>query len=185
MKTCVFIIGTNSVGKSTLAKALIERFGGIRETTKELTFCNDSRVCFAGRYRNETRYGGVDAFNCTRVLPDVVERGLEKCEVIFCEGSYFDTFGLNLTNAMFRAQRHLVVFLYANGAVLHSRLLERGKVGLSDKTLPKQKNACRAAGKWAEIGVPVICFNTGETCLSEELEEVYNKVVELWEPGSN
>lgn len=38
MKTCVFITGTNSVGKTTLAKALIERFGGIKETAKELTF---------------------------------------------------------------------------------------------------------------------------------------------------
>lgn len=179
MKTCIFITGTNSVGKTTLAKALIERFGGIRETTKELTFCNDSRVCFAGRYKNETRYGGVDTFNCTRVLPDVVAKGLECCEVVFCEGSYLDTFGMNLTDAMFKAQKHLVVFLYADGAVLHSRLLGRGKVGLSDMTMPKQKNACKAARKWAEIGVPVMCFDTGKISLDEEVETVYNKAMSL------
>ena len=120
MKTCVFITGTNSVGKTTLAKALIERFGGIKETAKELTFCNDSRVCFAGRYRDENRFGGVDALNCTRVLPDVVAKGLERCEVIFCEGSYLDTFGMNLTDAMFKAQRHLIVFLYADSKTIQA-----------------------------------------------------------------
>ena len=35
-KVCVFITGTNATGKTTLAKALIECFGGIKEATKEL-----------------------------------------------------------------------------------------------------------------------------------------------------
>lgn len=179
MKTCVFITGTNSVGKTTLAKALIERFGGIKETTKELTFCNDSRVCFAGRYRAETRYGGVDVFNCTRVLPDVVEKAFKQCDIIFCEGSYLDTFGMNLTDAMFKAQKHLVVFLWADSLTLNSRLLERGKKGLSAQTFPKQKNACKATKKWAEIGVPVLCINTGTVSLDEEVETVYNKAMSL------
>jgi len=43
MKTCVFITGTNSVGKTSLAKALIGLFGGIEEATKELTICRDRR----------------------------------------------------------------------------------------------------------------------------------------------
>lgn len=180
MKTCVFITGTNSAGKTTLAKALIERFGGIRETTKDLTFCNDSRVCFAGRYKDENRFGGVDVFNCTRVLSDVVEKGLESCDIVICEGMYLHTFGLNLTNAMFKAQKHLVVFLYAGGVILHSRLLQRGKKGLSEQTLPKQKNACQAAKKWAEIGVPVLCYNTGECELETEVEEIYDKILSLW-----
>ena len=34
MKTCVFITGTNSVGKTTLAKALIERFGVSKKQRK-------------------------------------------------------------------------------------------------------------------------------------------------------
>lgn len=180
MKTCVFITGTNSVGKTTLAKALIERFGGIRETTKDLTFCNDSQVCFAGRYKDESRFGGVDVFNCTRVLSDVVEKGLESCDIVICEGMYLHTFGLNLTNAMFKAQKHLVVFLYAGGVILNSRLLQRGKKGLSERTLPTQKCACQSIKKWIEIGVPVLCYNTGECELETEIEEVYNKIFSLW-----
>lgn len=183
MKTCVFITGTNSVGKTTLAKALIERFGGIKETAKELTFCNDSRVCFAGRYRDENRFGGVDALNCTRVLPDVVAKGLERCEVIFCEGSYLDTFGMNLTDAMFKAQRHLIVFLYADSKTIHSRLLLRGKKGVSYQTLPKQKRACQAAGKWVEIGVPVLCFNTGIMTVEEEIEQICIKLRSICKNG--
>lgn len=172
MKTCVFITGTNSVGKTTLAKALIERFGGIKEVTKDLTFCNDNRTCFAGRYSYETRFGGVDVFNCTRVLTDVVRKGLEECDTVICEGSYLDTFGMNLTNAMFQAQKYLIVFLYADGTVIHNRLLERGKKGCSPQTLPKQRNVLRAANKWAEIGVPVLSINTGECSLDKEIEIV-------------
>lgn len=172
MKTCVFITGTNSVGKTTLAKALIERFGGIREVTKELTYCNDSRICFAGRYSIEARYGGVDIFNCTSILADVVAKGLETCDIVICEGSYLDTFGNNLTNAMFQAKKYLVVFLYADAKVIHERLLNRGKKGCSPQTLPKQRNVLRAAKKWAEIGVPVLSINTGVVSLDEELKLV-------------
>lgn len=176
MKTCVFITGTNSVGKTSLAKALIGLFGGIEEATKELTICRDRRVCFAGRYSDESRYGGVDAFNCTRVLPAVVKRGLETSEVVICEGSYLDTFGNNLINAMFQAQKYLIVFLYAPGAIIHQRLLDRGKKGCSPQTLPKQKNVLRAAKKWAEIGIPVQCYDTGNIPFEEELESVYNLI---------
>ena len=181
MKTCVFIIGTNSSGKTTLAKALIERFGGIRETTKELTFCNDNRVCFAGKYSNDSRYGGVDAFNCTHVLPGIVKTGLEKSEIVICEGSYLDTFGNNLTNAMFQAQRYLVIMLYAEGAVLHTRLIERSKKGCNPKILTKQRNVLRAANKWHGVGVPVQCFDTGKLSFDEELQTTYNLILKTAE----
>lgn len=177
MKTCVFITGTNSSGKTTLAKALIGLFGGIEEATKELTVCRDRRICFAGRYSDESRYGGVDAFNCTRVLPDIVKMGLERSEVIICEGSYLDTFGNNLTNAMFQAQKYLVIMLYAEGTVLHNRLIERSKKGCNIGILTKQKNVLRAVKKWHEIGIPVQCYDTGKLSFDEELQSAYNLIV--------
>ena len=126
MKTCIFINGTNCVGKSTLAKELIARFGGIGSVSRTLTSCKNGLVCFAGRYDLTKRYGGVDGFNSTKVLADVVLEGLQAHEVIVCEGSYFHTIGLNLTNAMFEAEQHLVVYLYAPVDTLNARLLERG-----------------------------------------------------------
>lgn len=181
MRTCVFITGTNSSGKTALAKALIEKFGGIKEATKELTICQDSRICFAGKYSYESRYGGVDAFNCTRVLPDIVKKGLEKSEVIICEGSYLDTFGNNLINAIFQAQRYLVIMLYAEGTVLHNRLIERSKKGCNQGILTKQKNVLRAVKKWYEIGVPVQCYDTGKLSFDEELQSAYNLIVDTAE----
>lgn len=62
-KTCVFICGTNCTGKTTVAKALQARFGGIRATTSDTTYCNDSRACFAGRYKTDGKHGGVDVLN--------------------------------------------------------------------------------------------------------------------------
>ena len=116
MKTCVFITGTNAVGKSTLARAIIDRFGGIDKISNQVTYCKNGNVSLAGRY--DVRYGGVDRItndkgsSCTSRLAEVVEEALHHSEVVFCEGSFLDTFGMNLLNAMFKAQRYLVVSLY-------------------------------------------------------------------------
>lgn len=180
MKTCVFITGTNAVGKTTLAKALIEHYGGIKEATKELTLCNDERVCFAGKYAIDKTFGGVDGFNQTKCLEGVVREGLTKADVVFCEGMYLHTFGLNLTNAMFSADKHLVVFLYAPVAVINERLLNRAGKGIqNDAVWKKQQNCATSAKKWQSIGVPVYAFDTSkipmETIIKQITEYVGNK----------
>ena len=160
-KTCVFITGTNAVGKSTLAKALIDRYGGIRQTGERLTICGDPRVCFAGKYVEGGKFGGVDGFNQTKCLEGVVREALAAHTVIICEGMYLHTFGLNLTNAAFAADRQLVVFLYCPVAEINRRLLARAGKGLQNEAVwRKQKNCATAARKWASIGVPVLTFDT-------------------------
>lgn len=117
MKTCVFITGTNAVGKSSLAWAIINRYGGVDRITNQVTYCKRGGVSLAGKY-GSTVYGGVDRItnekgsSCTSRLADVVGEALSNSDVVFCEGSFMNTFGLNLTNAMFKAQRYLVVSLY-------------------------------------------------------------------------
>lgn len=180
MKTCVFITGTNCTGKTAVAKALIHKFGGIKEATKEHTFCNDTRVCFAGKYTEEGRFGGVDGFNCTRTLAGVVEKGLEMCDVIVCEGMYLHSFGLNLTNAMFKAEKHLVVFLYADGLTIAERINERSGNKIGKAVLPKQRGASSSAKKWQLIGVPVMAFDTTKYTVEEEAELIHTKIIELW-----
>ena len=181
MKTCVFITGTNCTGKTAVAKALIQMFGGIKEATKEHTFCNDTRVCFAGKYTADGRFGGVDGFNNTRTLAGVVERGLEICDVIVCEGMYLHSFGLNLTNAMFKADKHLVVFLYADGITIAKRIKERSGNNIGVAVLPKQRGASSSAKKWQSIGVPVMAFDTTKHTIEEEAEQVYTKILQLWD----
>ncbi len=171
MKTCVFITGTNAVGKTSLAFGIIEAFGGIAEANKALTRCADGRVCFAGRYVYGRKFGGVDGLNATSGLRDVVRLGLETSEIIFCEGMYLHTFGLNLTNALFAAEKQLVCFLYAPASVISQRLKERS--GTKIHTALRQQMACAAsANKWASIGVPVLAINTGETKTADAVEIV-------------
>lgn len=181
MKTCVFITGTNAVGKSSLAKVLIERFGGgIKASDKMLTICNNERICLAGHYDNSKKFGGVDGFNQTKCLESVVRKGLANSDVIICEGMYLHTFGLNLTNAAFVADRQLVVFLYAPVKEIHRRLLERSGKGLTnDAVWKRQQNCATAARKWASIGVPVLSFDTSKYNADDIATMVIAKIKKL------
>ena len=180
MKTCVFITGTNAVGKSSLAKELIRRFGGIKSADKWLTICNDERVCFAGKYIDGKKFGGVDGFNQTKCLESVVRKALTQHDMIFCERMYLHTFGLNLTNAMFAADKHLLCFLYAPVATINDRLLERAQEGLKNAAVwQKQLNCATAAKKWASIGVPVLSFDTSKTSTAEAAESIIAKLDEI------
>lgn len=172
MKTCVFITGTNCVGKTTIAKKLQEYFGGIRETTKDTTYCNDSRACFAGIYRDGLKHGGVDALNQTKSLAGIVQRGLQTCDVVFCEGSYLDTFGQNLLNAIFAGQAQLYVYLHCNSTTLAKRNAQRANNqtimgGVLGRMINRQNRTFLAAQKYASIGVPLMSFDTDKTTPDE------------------
>ena len=173
----MYITGTNGVGKTTLAKALIEHYGGVKTADKELTLCNDERVCFAGKY-GESNHGGVDLLNQTKSLQGIVKKALKTQDVIFCEGSYMNSFGANLTNAMFGAEKHLVVFLYAPVRVINSRLLSRPSGGGVNKgVVLKQNDGCRAARKWDSIGVPVLSFDTSKVEVGNIIQQII-KIIE-------
>lgn len=179
MKTCVFITGTNAVGKTTLVRELMERYGGVKESTKTITTTNGGKVCFAGHY-GEGKFGGVDGFNQTKCLEGVVREGLASHEAIICEGMYLHTFGINLTNAAFVADRQLLVFLYCPVEEIHRRLLERAGKGLTnDAVWKKQLNCATAARKWASIGVPVLSFDTSTMTAQQIADTVTTKIDEL------
>lgn len=110
----------------------------------------------------------------TRGLEEMARKAFREHDVFICEGSYMNSFGMNLTNAMFTAQRFLVVFLYAPLEELKNRLENRGKGGLTPGVVAKQRQALRAAQKWAEIGVRVASYNTARTAIPDIAEEVLN-----------
>ncbi len=180
MKLCVFFNGTNCVGKTSLAKSLANLYGGGNsQITKHLTLCRNNKIAFAGHYREGSRYGGVDGFNSTKCLAEVVEQALAVSDVVVCEGSYFHTIGLNLTNAMFKADKHLVVYLYAPVEVLNARLIARGGKPITPIMVSKQKQCLVAARKWASMGVPVLSFDTSKNSPEEIAEAVGRKIDEL------
>ena len=92
-----------------------------------------------------------------------------------------DTFGMNLINAMFKADNHLVVHLYADARTLWDRLNGRseGKNGNGrdfPKVLNKQKRCYSAAQKWHEIGVKVLQINTAEYNPEQIAELIYKEL---------
>lgn len=191
MKTVVFITGTNAVGKSTLAWSIIDRFGGIYEERACTTYCKDKRYGLAGRYKDK-RYGGVDRItnekgsSCTSRLAEVVKDGLNTADVMFCEGSFMDTFGLNLTNALFLGDKALVVSLYAPPAVILNRLgvRSKGKNGKRNadnlrRVLLKQERCMKAALKYQSIGVKVLQYDTSVTSAETILNEILSTIDKL------
>lgn len=183
MKIVVFITGTNAVGKSSLAWSLIDRFGGIYEERACTTICKDKRYGLAGRYKDK-RYGGVDRItnekgsSCTSRLAEVVREGLKTADVMFCEGSFMNTFGLNLTNALFLGDAAVVVSLYAPPEVIYQRLTHRSN-GLNGKRnwptiFRKQKQALIAAQKYEQIGCKVLQFDTSVYSVEQVRDEILN-----------
>lgn len=190
MKTCVVITGTNAVGKSSLALELIKRYGGVDRITNQVTYCREGSVCFAGKY-GANRFGGVDKITnengrqCTSKLADVVEEGLRHADLILCEGSMLNTFGLNISNALFKAQHQLVVSLYADMNTIYERLISRsnGKDGKGKRNWTqianKQKQAIRAAQKWSSIGVNVMYINTTYNSIEQVAELVVQRLKKM------
>lgn len=154
MKTCVFITGTNAVGKSALAWEFITRYGGVDRITND------------------------NGSSCTSRLADVVAEGLRHADTILCEGSFINTFGLNLSNALFKAERQLVVSLYADLQTIWNRLAARsnGKNGSGkrrfDLIVKKQKQSMIAARRWQSIGVKVLQINTAQVSIDDEVRMI-------------
>lgn len=158
------ITGTNASGKTTLAKELIRRFGGIAELRKDRTICADRRAVFLGRYLDVSKYGGVDGLNETRCLARIAQDAIaDGAEYVFCEGSYLNSFGLNLQRLLFTAHRQLVICLYAPLAEIDRRLQTRSNKRINQTVAKKQESGLSSAKKWHDIGVPTQAFNSKDT----------------------
>lgn len=177
MKTCVFLIGTNCSGKTSLAKALITRLGGAKHATKWLTEVGDSRYCFAGKYSEESRYGGVDGWNETKPLRGVVEHALTTHEVILCEGVKLHNNGANLSNALYAAEQRLVCLLYAPAQVLNERLKSRSGSQVSLAILKDQQACARSLQKWQKMGgINVMHLDTSTMTIDECADTLLAKI---------
>lgn len=176
MKTCVFIAGTNCVGKTTLAKYIIKKCGGVKKIQNNITYLFDNRVSLAGSYKDESKYGGVDCLSSTKILKDIVQEALLHSEVIICEGSFLHTFGLNLTNAMFQAKNFLYIFLYCPVEVINYRLKNRSSTKINKKIIQKQKQTAISARKFQKIGVDVISFDTSKIKTEKIAETIFLKL---------
>lgn len=96
-----------------------------------------------------------------------------------------NTFGLNLSNALFKADRHIVVSLYSDAQTLYNRIVSRsnGKNGDGKRDwitiFRKQRQAMIAAKKWQSIGVTVLQFNTATITVDEEMNKILETIEQL------
>lgn len=172
-KTCVFIIGTNASGKSTVARKLIERFGGIDSYTDGIS-STPAGVAFAGRY--DVKYGGVDNLNGTTILRDIVKKALKSTDCIICEGMRLKCWGPNLTHAMFNADRQIVIFLYAPLEEIRKRLAERSNGTLSKDIIRGQRESAHSAKKWQAAGCDVVAIDTTKQTADQIADFIINKI---------
>lgn len=183
-KTCVFICGTNCTGKTTVAKALQAHFGGIAKTTADTTYCVDSRAAFAGRYKTDGKHGGVDILNRTDTLAGIVKNAFRTADVVFCEGSFLDTFGQNLLNALFAGERAVYIFLYCNSDELvrrnWARLSEKNRGGqrtyVIGRMMKKQRLVLSSAKKYASVGVPVISIDSAKVGTADIVKTILKQL---------
>ena len=176
MKTVCFITGTNGVGKTTLANAIIEHYGGVCAFENKISYLKEGGVSFVGKYEGQ-KYGGVDWLNETKRLPYYVGIVLQSSEIVFCEGKFLKSFSLPLQEALFLGQRQFVFNLFASPKLLYDRLLERGGGGANMKyVIADEYTAMRNAKLWKQIGVNVLQFDTGLLSVEQIKEEVLCKI---------
>ena len=181
MTVNVFLIGANATGKTTLAKNLVKRFGGITKPGKEVTLVADPRVALVGLYEDDRKICGVDTMGGSKALMGGVNsaHALGR-EIVIAEGMLMHTFGLNLTNAMFLAEKYLVVFLWCPVSEIVRRLKARTENARWGQLSTHYKPIARTACRWQKIGVPVLTFNSAEVSSEEIADKVYAKIEELW-----
>lgn len=169
------ITGTNASGKTSLAKELIRHFGGVAELRKDRTICADRRAVFLGRYVDGSEYGGVDGLNETRCLAGIAQDAIVNgAEYVFCEGSYLNSFGLNLQRLLFTARKQLVICLYATLPEIDRRLQQRSNKRICQTVAKKQELSLSSARKWHDIGVPTQAFNSKDT----STEDIANFIIQ-------
>lgn len=178
MKTAVLIIGTNAVGKSTIARGLLNKAGGSEKVDNDITFCADGRTAIIGDYSKGKKIEGVDSFGVTKIVAEKVKAA--EREIVIFEGLKCGTFGESIQNALFAADNQIVVFLYASANCINERLLKRSGTGIKTVQVLKQQRAnLNAAAKYKEIGIPVLYYNTELAAPEEICENIQNKIKEV------
>lgn len=176
IKTCVIITGTNGCGKSSVARALIELFGGI-EAQEETKYGKATKTkggaYFAGKY-GEGKYGGVDSLQGTAVLPGMAEEVYAKSACFVAEGVYLHTFGKNVTTTLFQAERRLFVVLFGRAAVLNERIAGRSGRGVNADILRNQQQAIRTGKKMGENGVSTRYYDIEKYKSAEIAAKIYD-----------
>jgi hypothetical protein len=163
-----------------MAKAMMSLLGGVTTTSKYETEVKDGRFVFAGKYIEGSKFGGVDSWGEIKPLQTIVERLLKKHECVICEGSKLHSCGPFLQDAIFKADKQIVLLCYASPIELNKRLMKRSGRGVTKEILQDQQACLRALNKWNEMGVKTLHINTEVLNPEDSAKYLLTQIKELW-----
>lgn len=166
MKKVICITGTNAVGKTSVAKWIINQLGGISFVKEGVSYMESSKSAILGDYTKNSKFLGVDGFGCTNVVRNLVKKALEHADTVFFEGEKCGTFGNNILLPLLEAEKSLFVLLYAPQKVINERLKQRTGTGIKTRgVMLSQKQKADSFLKYREIGIPAISFDTSKVTI--------------------
>ena len=173
MKDCliVSIFGAHGAGKSTLARGLIKLSGGC-DLYNNCTVTKNKMFTFAGEYKENSNYGGVDSIRNMDLLVDLVN--MSSTPVFISEGVIGSTFGVKSIKYIFSAKRQLIIYLKIPEDLCLYRTFKRSKKRKRNYEcgrLIKQLERC--IEKYKSIYVPVYVVDATKS-KEEVLSEVYS-----------
>lgn len=173
MKDClvVSIFGAHGAGKSTLARGLIKLSGGC-DFYNNCTVTKNKLFTFAGEYKENSKYGGLDSIKKIDLLVDLVNRS--SSPVFISEGVYGSSFGVKSLRFIFSAKRQIIIYLKIPEDLCIDRILKRSKKRKRNYDcglLIKQLERC--IEKYKSIYVPVYVVDATKS-KEEVLSEVYS-----------
>lgn len=175
MKRLVLIYGTNGVGKTTLAKEIIKRCGGIEKFEADITYLRNGKVSLAGKY--SVKYGGLDWLNSTKILPTLAMEAFKRSDTLIIEGKMSGSFDGNIGVTSYAADSVLCIPLFCNLKTLDERIKQRGGGGVTEHIVKDQKKALNISKKWKEAGAVIMPFDTSTMNAETIADDVLKKIL--------
>lgn len=170
MSKFILIYGTNRVGKSSLARYIIEKNGGgVYDEKNNITRIKNA--CVVGSYVSNTRTScGVDKIKNTKSLFYITKNAIEiGIPTIIAEGVKLHGVGHNVVSTAFLADRCVVIFLFCP----IEKLVKRFEKKANFRAINSDQRSCfNSFFKWQKMGVKTYSFDTS----IYNTESIYNSI---------
>ena len=170
----VLVVGCFGVGKTTLAKNLLNIDGGWENHDSYAVSKGGLFTC-AGTYFQDKALGGVDRLKNTRAIPQLIANASTPC--FFVEGKRATCFGTSTLVPMFSVPNQLVIYLKAGASAIYKRLNMRGTCKTTRLKIERYiKDSEALAQKFSSIGVRVVQLDTERANTAEIANFVFGEV---------
>ena len=158
----IYISGCSCVGKTTLARFIIEQNGGVVDYREGFTITRTG-VVLAGKYAG-VKFGGFDYMGKFK-KPEF------NCRTIIYEGTRISRINSEIGDSIIE-NNGVFVYMFASINTIDKRLKQRSNTGATNHVIKDFKGAYSIAKKYKEAGIRVITLNTDEL----STEQCYDKI---------